>query len=181
MQSFAFVQHISPRLRALCTGLLLLCLAGTWSSCGVYTFKDVSVPPEVKTIRIGYIENKARYVNPLLSPRLTDQLNQKIASYTKLQRVTDDNAHYQISGTVTNYNSMQTVGVSAQNPSINRLTVTVHIVFVNLIANKTEEFDVSRNFDFSANLSLTQAEGTLLPEVIKNMTDEIFNHIFSNW
>jgi hypothetical protein len=165
------------QVRFLPVAVLLLLL----SSCGAYTFKDVTIPPEVKTIKIAYIENKARYVNPQLSPRLTDQLNQKISSYTKLQRTTEDNAHYQISGYVSNYNSQQTVGVSAQNASINRLTVTVHIVFLNTLANKTEEFDVSRNFDFDASLSLAEAEPRLFSDIVKNMTDEIFNRIFSNW
>src|SRR6478672_11980907 len=73
------------------------------SSCGIYTFKDVSIPPEVKTIKISYIENKARIVNPQLSPRLTDALQQKISNQTKLTRTTSDDAHYQISGAITNY------------------------------------------------------------------------------
>jgi len=49
------------------------------------------------------------------------------------------------------------------------------------LENKTDEFDVSRSADFSANLSLQQAEGQLLDEMVRNLTDEIFNHIFSNW
>ncbi len=68
------------------------------SSCHVYSFKDVSIPPEVKTVKIGFIENKARYVNPQLSPRLTDRLQQKIANQTRLTRTNNDDAHYQISG-----------------------------------------------------------------------------------
>jgi hypothetical protein len=47
--------------------------------------------------------------------------------------------------------------------------------------NKVEEFDVSRSFDYSANLTLQQAEGQLADEVIRTLTDEIFNRIFSNW
>jgi hypothetical protein len=51
------------------------------SSCGVYSFKDVSIqPPNAKTVHIGYIENKARYVNPLLSPQLTDKFKQKVST-----------------------------------------------------------------------------------------------------
>jgi hypothetical protein len=46
---------------------------------------------------------------------------------------------------------------------------------------KEQEFDVSRNFDFSANLSLNQAEGQLMEEIVRNITDDIFNQIFSNW
>jgi len=59
--------------------------------------------------------------------------------------------------------------------------VSVHVVLKKTLENKTDEFDVSRNADFSANLSLQQAEGQLLDELVRNLTDEIFNHIFSNW
>jgi hypothetical protein len=151
-----------------------------FSSCGIYTFKDVSIPPEVKTIKISYIENKARIVNPQLSPRLTDALQQKISNQTKLTRTTSDDAHYQISGAVTNY-SVSYVGVTGKQASQNQLTVGVHIVFRNTLANKTDEFDVSRDFPFAAGQTLDQAVNSLFPDILKNLTDEIFNHIFSNW
>jgi hypothetical protein len=154
---------------------------------GCYSFKDIgSIPPEVKTFRVNYIENKARYVNPQLSPQLTDKLRQKITSQTRLTGVQADDAHYDINATVTGYN-VTTSGVSSsttnqQQASIQRLTVTVHINFRNnLDAAKNFEADVSRNFDFGANLSLTQAEAQLTETIVKNMVDEIFNRIFSNW
>jgi hypothetical protein len=159
--------------------VLFTCLI-FFTSCGVYSFKDVSIPPEVKTIKIGFIENKARYVNPQLSPRLTDRLQQKISSQTRLTRTNNDDAHYQVSGTITQYD-VTTAGISNQQAAINRLTVGVHIIFKNTLENKTQEFDVSRNFDFSANKSLQEAEGTLSEEILRNVTDEIFNRLFSNW
>jgi hypothetical protein len=73
------------------------------------------------------------------------------------------------------------VGVSAQQASTNRLTVTVHVVLKKTLENKEQEFDVSRNFDFSANLTLNQAEGQLMDDILRNITDDIFNQIFSNW
>jgi hypothetical protein len=73
------------------------------------------------------------------------------------------------------------VGVSAQQATTNRLTVTVHVVLKKTLDNKEQEFDVSRNFDFSANLTLNQAEGQLMDDIIRNITDDIFNQIFSNW
>jgi hypothetical protein len=159
--------------------VLLTCLIFL-TSCGVYSFKDVSIPPEVKTIKIGFIENKARYVNPQLSPRLTDRLQQKISNQTRLTRTNSDDAHYQVSGYISQYD-VTTAGISNQQAAINRLTVGVHITFRNTLENKTQEFDISRNFDFSANLSLQQAEGTLSEEILRNTTDEIFNRLFSNW
>lgn len=151
-------------------------------SCGVYSFKDVSIDySKIKTIKIGFIENKARYVNPQLSPKLTDKLQQKIAGQTKLTRTNNDDAHLQLSGYITNYDPSQTVGISGQQTVTNRLTVTVHIILKKTLENKTDEFDVSRNFDFASTISLQQAEATLLDDVVKNITDEIFNKIFSNW
>ena len=158
---------------------------------GCYSFKDIgSIPPEVKTFRVNYIENKARYVNPQLSPQLTDKLRQKIMSQTRLSGVQGDDAHYDISGAVTGYN-VTTSGVSTgtnnsgttqQQASIQRLTVIVHLNFRNnLDPTKNFEADVSRNFDYGANVPLPTAEAQLNETIIKNMVDEIFNRIFSNW
>jgi outer membrane lipopolysaccharide assembly protein LptE/RlpB len=149
-------------------------------SCKVYSFKDVTIPPEVKTIKIGFIENKARYVNPQISPRLTDRIQQKINNQTRLTRTTSDDAHYQVSGFISQYD-VTTSGISGQQAAINRLTVSAHITFRNTLANTSQEFDVSRNFDFNANLTLQQAEGSLTEEILRNLTDEIFNRLFSNW
>ena len=99
-----------------------------FTGCKVYTFNDAITPADVKTVKIGFFENRARYVNPQLSPKLTDKVQVKITSQTKLTRTNTDDAHYIFSGTITNYDPSQTVGVSAQQASTNRLTVTVHVV-----------------------------------------------------
>lgn len=162
--------------------MLLLFFAFNFTGCGIYTLNDVSIDyTKVKTIKLFTIENKASYVNPQLSPKLYEKLSQKFVNSTKLTRTNNDDAHYQIIATITGYNPSQTVGISAQQATTNRLTVSVHVVLKKTLENKSEEFDVTRNADFSANLSLQQAEGQLLDELVRNLTDEIFNHIFSNW
>lgn len=160
--------------------MILITLVMVATSCGVYSFKDVSIPPEVKTVKIGFIENRARYVNPQLGPRLTDRLLQKITGQTRLTRTNNDDAHYQISGYVAE-DVITTAGISNQTAATNRLTIGVHITFRNTLAGKTEEFDITRNFDFNASLTRQQAEAALNDEIIKNLSDEIFNRIFSNW
>lgn len=105
--------------------LLLLSL----TSCGVYSFRDVSIDySKLKSIKIGFIENKARYVNPQLSPKLTDKIQQKITNQTKLVRTNSDDASLNLSGYIATYDPSQTVGISNQQTATNRLTVTVHIV-----------------------------------------------------
>jgi hypothetical protein len=161
---------------------LLVALASIlMTSCGIYSFRDAVIPDNIKTVKIGFVENKARYVNPQLAPLLTDKLQQKIMNGTKLTRTNSDDAHYQIYATITNYDPTQTVGVSAQQASTNRLTVTVHVLLKKTLENKEQEFDVTRNFDFSANLTLQAAESQLMDDILRNITDDIFNQIFSNW
>ena len=159
--------------------ILLLGLAIFLHSC--YSFKDVSIPPEVKTVRITYFENRARYINPQLCPQLTDKLRQKVNGQTRLTIIQGEDAHYDIGGQVTGYN-VTTSGISNQQAATQRLTVVVHINFKNnLDPSKNFEADVSRNFDFDAGLTLTAAEAQLNETIVKQVVDEIFNRIFSNW
>jgi hypothetical protein len=154
-------------------------LSAFFYSC--YTFKDISVPPEVKTVRVQYIENRARIVNPQLSQRLTDKLRQKIINQTRLSQTNNDEAHYDVSGQITDY-YVTTSGISGGQAASNRLNVTVHLIFKNRLDDKKSfETDLTRTFDFSASQSLNQAEAALTDQVVQNLTDEIFNRIFSSW
>lgn len=162
-------------------GLLVMVFAMV-TGCSVrYSFRDAVIPADVKTVKVGFVENRASYVNPQLSQKFFDKIQQKIIGGTKLTRTNDDNADYVISSTITRYDATQTVGVSAQQATTNRLTVSLHVILKKNKSNETEEFDVSRSFDYSASLSLQQAEAQLLDEVVRTLSDDIFNRIFSNW
>lgn len=163
---------------ACCLGLVAFYDTGCKVS---YRFRDVgSIPDSVKTVKINIIENRARYVNPQLSPQLTDKLRQKIVSQTRLTQTTKDDAHWEITGYISDY-SVSTSGISNQQTATNRLNVTVHITKFDHQNNTQDEFDVSHPFDFSSTFSLSQAEAALTPDIIRTMTDEIFNRIFSSW
>ena len=162
---------------------LLMAFAGVLPATGClhYTLKESSIPKEIKTIRINFIENRARYINPQLSPQLTDKLRQKVNSQTNRTLVQGDNADMDISGTITDY-SFTTAAIADNRSATNRLNVTVHIKLVDQVDDKrSKEEDVSRSFDFDANVSIQQAETLLNESIIKNLSDEIFNRLFSNW
>jgi hypothetical protein len=170
--------------------LCALSLAATLavSSCKIYSFRDTSIPPEVKSIHLAYIENRARLVNPQLAPALNDAIRLKINNQaSKLAQIETSDADYDVTAYVSDY-SYSTSGISNQQASSNRLTVTVHIVFKNnldptgkKVPPANFESDVTRNFDFPATTSITDAETQLLPTMTSNLTDEIFNKLFSNW
>ena len=167
----------SLKLLVPCFLLLVTC---NFATCK-YGFKDVSLPTEVKTFRVNYFENRADYKNPQLSPQLTEKLKQKIIVTTRLRQTNDDEAHYDISGFVSQYFT-STTGITNNNTSLNRLTATFHLIFKNTLdETKNFEADVTYSVDFDANLSLSQVEQSKGDEISRNLTEAIFNKIFSNW
>lgn len=160
---------------------LLLFALFNFATCK-YGFKDAApLPTEIKTFRVNYFENRAEYKNPQLSPQVTEKLKQKIISTTRLRQTNGDDAHYDISGYVSRYYTTST-GISNNNTSLNRLTAEFHLIFKNTLDNKKDfEGDVTYSVDFDANLSLSQVESQKGEEIAKNLTDAIFNKIFSNW
>jgi len=160
-------------------GILLFALISIQGTCR-FSMKDVSIPADIKTVKVSYIENKARYINPQLSPKLSDKLRQKIINQTRLSQINGE-ADYEISGYISDY-SVSTSGISDRQVASNNLNVTVHLVFKNRKDDKKNfEADLTRNFPFSATKSLSEAESELTEQVITTLTDEIFNRIFSNW
>lgn len=139
------------------------------------------IPADIKTFRVDYFENKARYVNPQLSPKLTETLRQKIVNQTRLRQVDAESADYEISGYVSDY-SIVTSGISNQQAQTNRLNVSFHLIFKNTQdATKSFDADLSSSYDYDANLTLQAAEQELGDKIVKNVTESIFNRIFSNW
>ncbi|MEO5648371.1 MAG: LPS assembly lipoprotein LptE [Ginsengibacter sp.] len=162
-------------------GFLMVTLS--FATCRYSTKDTAPIPPEIKTFRVNYFQNKARYVNPQLTPQLTEALKQKIIGQTRLRQVNDDDAHYDISGYLSDY-SVTTSGVANQTAGTNRLNVTFHLIFKNTVdpdPKKSFEADLTSNYDFSANLSLQQAESQIGDKIVKNVNEAIFNRIFSNW
>jgi len=43
------------------------------------------------------------------------------------------------------------------------------------------ESDVTSNYDFAASKTLPDVESQISDQIVKNVTDAIFNKIFSNW
>ncbi|MEO6133908.1 MAG: LPS assembly lipoprotein LptE [Ginsengibacter sp.] len=153
----------------------------SFATCRYSTKDTAPIPAEITTFKVNYFENKARYVNPQLSPQLTDKVKQKIIGQTRLRQVNDDDANYNISGYLSDY-SVTTSGIANQQAGTNRLNVTFHLIFKNsLDAKKNFEADLTSNYDFSANKTLPQAESELIEQILKNISEAIFNRIFSNW
>ena len=160
--------------------LIVILISCSFATCK-YSTKDVApIPAEIKTFRVQTFTNKARYVNPQIAPQLTEALKQQIIGQTRLRQINDDIADYDLSGYLSNY-SVTTSGIGNQQATTNRLNVTFHLIFKNNHDASTVESDITNTYDFSANQTLQQAEQSLSEKIIKNISEGIFNKVFSNW
>jgi len=158
---------------------ILLFLQMGLNSCGIYRFTDASVPDSIKTVKVNFIENKASYINPQLSPRLTDKVRQKIVVQTRLVQ-TNNEADWEISGAITQY-IFSTSAIAGQQSANNRLSVSLQLSVYDRKADETRKIDVSRSFEFKGSLSVQAAEASLGEELVRTLADDIFNKVFSNW
>jgi hypothetical protein len=159
-------------------GAIIFFLAGS-TGCGIYKFNQTSIPDSLHTIHVNTFDNHARYVNPQIAQKLTERLKQKINSQTKLSQTNNDNPDLEINGFVSDY-SFSTSAISGQQVASNRLTVSMHIS-LRYKDDTVEEHDVSRSFEFKGDQSFQQAEAALGEDIVRSLTDEIFNQLFSKW
>jgi hypothetical protein len=180
ISDISVLQFVLRTLSFILIGTVLFFSATVHTGCGIYKFNEAVVPDSIKSIKVNIIENRAPYVNVQLSPRLSDKLRQKIISQTKLTQTNSDNADWILGGTITNY-AFSTSGISNQKEVSNRLTIGLKVTVNDQKANTTTDYDISRSFEFSASQTIQQAENTLMDEILRSLTDDIFNKIFSKW
>jgi hypothetical protein len=162
--------------------LFALMLLPLLSACGIYSFSGTSIQPDVKTITINYIENKALKVNPNLSNDLTESLRTTFRRMTRLEQV-DFDGDLEISGEITGYEvSAQAIG-AADMVAQNRLTVTVKINFANkkYPEDGFENKSFSGYSDYDATLSLDAVENQLCTDIVQKIIDDIFNATVAQW
>ena len=163
------------------TFLLFALVIAVSAACGIYKFNDTSIAPDVHTISVYTIENRAMKVNPSLSNTLTVALQDQYRKLTKLEMV-EEGGDLEVSGFITSYDVTPTAVTSQEVAAQNRLTVTVKITFKN---NKHEEEDFERSFaafqDYDSNMSLDAVEAQLVDEIVEILVEDIFNATVANW
>lgn len=148
---------------------------------GGYSFTGASIPANAKTISVSTFPNYAATVNPQLSQKLTDDLRNLFSSQTSLN-VVNGNADLEISGEITGYVTRAAALSANDEVSMNRLTITIKVKFVNNCdpdANFEQSF--SRYRDYNAQLNFSSVESSLMGEIVSELCDDVFNKSVVNW
>jgi hypothetical protein len=179
MRIYNFIQF-----RILTLGLFLLLLSGV--SCKItYSLSGASISPDVKSVSIEFFRNRSKVINPTLSQTFTEALKDKFVNETGLSLNTDQ-GDLEFSGEINGYDvrplAIQKSETGRDFASMNRLTITVKVVFVN---NKDHEQDFNTTFsayyDWDSSKTINQVEGEAVQIITEQLIEDIFNKSVANW
>jgi len=161
---------------------VILILGSSLPSCKMsYSFTGANLSPLVKTFSVYYFPNRARLISPTLSQVFTEDLREKLQRQTSLNE-SSENGDIIFEGQITGYEvrpmSIQKEDLAAQN----RLTITVKVKYTNTkVPDESFERTFSAFEDFNSSLSISDIEDDLNLEIVKKLTEDIFNATIANW
>ena len=153
------------------------------AACSVsYKFNGASIDyNKVHTIQISDFPIRSTYVWGPMGPMFNNQLKDVFANHTRLQQI-KRNGDLKIEGEITQYQqrnkSVSSEGYSAQT----ELSITVNVRFTNNTNHKEDferQFTATSSYETTRNLNSVQEE--LVTQMVKDLTDQIFNATVANW
>ena len=168
-------RHLTWTVTAICLLLLAACSVS-------YKFNGASIDyNKVHTIQISDFPIRSTYVWGPMGPMFNNQLKDVFANHTRLQQV-KRNGDLKIEGEITQYQqrnkSVSSEGYSAQT----ELSITVNVRFTNNTNHKEDferQFTTTSSYETTRNLNSVQEE--LVTQMVKDLTDQIFNATVANW
>lgn len=153
------------------------------SSCTMsYKFNGASIDYDLtKTMMISDFPNQAPLVYPPLEQRFNEELKDLFTRSTRLQFV-NQNGDMEMEGEIVGYELTPLAVQEDSFASETRLTLTVRMRFRNNKAqgqDKEETIKAYRNFP--ADKMIDEVQDQLITELVKEITDQIFNTTMSNW
>jgi hypothetical protein len=155
----------------------------TVQGCGVkYSLSGGTIPENMKTYSVEIFENISPFVSPTLSQTFTEGLKERIRTQSRLSQINQD-GDAMFSGVITNYAiTPAAVEAGTDMAALNRLSITVKVKYVNR-KDETGESDFEENFiqfkEFRGEIS--SQENQLNTEIVKMLTEDVFNRAFNNW
>lgn len=149
--------------------------------CGAYSFTGGDTG-KAETIQIDFFRNNAPLVEPSLSQKFTQDLQDLFLRQTNLNLVSSD-GDLRFEGEITGYTIVPMSATALQTAAQNRLTITINVRFFNKFIEKDNfEKPFSFFYDYPAN---TQLIGSALEpaftEIIDRITQDIFNASVAKW
>ncbi len=150
-------------------------------SCGAYSFTGGDTG-KAKTLQIDFFRNNAPLVEPSLSQKFTQDLQDLFLRQTNLSLV-NTSGDLRFEGEITDYRIAPMSATAQQTAAQNRLTITINVRYFNTFIEK-DNFEKGFSFyhDYPANTQLVGgALETAYKEIIERITQDIFNASVAKW
>jgi hypothetical protein len=136
---------------------------------------------DARTVSVELIEARAPLATPLSAQVLTETLRDLLLAQTPL-KLRSEGSDVTYSGSLVGYD-VQPVNIQAsESAALNRLTMTVSVVYQNTLdPKKNAEFTVSRFSDYDSATDLIAVEERLAREIGKQLAQDIFDRTLGNW
>ena len=153
------------------------------TSCSVsYKFNGASIDySKTKTIQIADFPIRSAYVWGPMASIFNNQLKDIYAKHTKLIQV-KRNGDLKIEGEITRYEQRNKSVSSEGYSAMTELSMTVNVRFTNN-ANHKEDFErqFTATSSYETTQSLNSVQEELVTQMVKEITDQIFNATVANW
>jgi len=145
------------------------------------SLSGATIPPEAKTVSVDYFGNQSTIAGPHVPQIFTEKLRDVLQSQTNLSLV-PKNGDLQFSGYIADYVVSPVSIQSSDKPAQNRLTISVFVKYTNPFdPSKSFEQIFTRFSDYDGTKNISEVENTLLAEIFRQLTEDIFNRAFNNW
>lgn len=161
--------------------IILLLVAGTFTSCGIYSFTGADTG-NAKTFQVNFFQNNARLIEPGLDINFTNALQDLIQNQTNLSLETSG-ADLTYEGEIVEYRISPTTATSENTAAQNRLTISINVRYFNKL---DEEKDFEKSFSFffdyeGAAQLLGSQKDSAIETIFERITQDIFQESLADW
>jgi len=160
----------------------MLCMCVLIACSISYKFNGASIDySKTKTIQIADFPIRSSYVWGPMASIFNNQLKDQFANNTRLIQVRR-NGDLKIEGEITQYNQRNKAVSSEGYSSQTELSMTVNVRFTNNVNHKEDferQFTATSTYENTQTLTSVQEE--LVTQMVKEITDQIFNATVANW
>jgi hypothetical protein len=162
-----------------CTCVFVLVLSSFISGC--YSFKGISIPPEINTYYVKNFGNRAFGAPVDIEVKFSEALRNKIRNESRLKfQETDPDVEF--SGEVTNFVVSAEAPVAGNTVALNKLDISVLVKYTD---SKNEKNNYERNFSFfetfASDLDLQTVQDRLIKNIFDQIVERIFNDTYTTW
>lgn len=159
-------------------------LVSAFASGGCYSFKGISIDPNIKTFFVQNFENIAPNAPPTLAVDFTERLKDKVRTETPLILKSEE-PDAEFTGKVTDFRVVPVAPKPGEFVALNRLEIRFSI---NYTVNKEgvpgswpAEKTFSHFGEFPNDTDLLTVQDQLITDISRQLLEDIFNAAFNNW